>query len=206
MPILGAEDAPPAQEPAGPPAPPAAPSEPAYPANTPLEQMTAEQQAAYWKAQSRKHEDRSKAFGALTPEQLAELRAKADRQDALEAEMSDGLTKAVAEAKKATASEADAKYQPMLVETAFRIAIGDRKTPEETADFIGDLNLTRFLGSDGQVDTAKVLARVEQFAPATGTRSPVRGPIVHSHFTSGTTSKPGEQGLAMAEKRFGKKP
>src|SRR3546814_11137571 len=35
--------------------------------------MTAEQQAAYWQDKARKHEDRVKKYGDVTPEKLAQL-------------------------------------------------------------------------------------------------------------------------------------
>jgi len=147
-------------------------SDPGFPANTALEQMTVEQRESYWKDKARKHEDRVKSFGKLTPEELTELRAKADKHDALEFELGSEADKKAAQARKDAEQAADAKYQPMLAETAFRIAIGDRRTQDEVDEFIGDLNLPRFLTDDGRVDTAKVLARVDQFAPATGTAPP----------------------------------
>jgi len=181
-------------------------SEPGFPANTPLEQMTAEQREAYWKHYARRNEDRVKAFGKLTPEELTTLREKASQVDALTAASRSDMEKAVDEARQTTQREADAKYLPLLAETAFRVAIGDRRPQNEVDDFIADLNLSRFLTDDGQVDTAKVLSRVEQFAPATGNRRSPAGPTV---FGLGAPTPqrpaPGEQGRAMAAKRFGAK-
>jgi hypothetical protein len=151
-------------------------NEPGYPANTAVDDMTPAQQVAYWKFHARKHEDRAKTFGTLTAEQLKELQDKADKHDALEAELGSEADKKAAEAKKTAEADADAKYQPMLAETAFRIAIGDRKTEAEVTGFLEELNLTKFLSADGKVDTVKVLARVEQFAPATGTQGSRPGP------------------------------
>jgi hypothetical protein len=179
-----------------------------FPANTAVTDMTPEQQAAYWKHQSRKHEDRSKQFGDLTPEQLAEIRAKAERQDALEFEMASDQEKAVAEAKKAAKSEADAEWAPRLAETAFRVAIADRKTAEEISDFLGDLNLARFIKDDGVVDTAKVLARVEEFAPSGATpppgTPPRRGPSPTGLGAGGGggSDQGGAGGRAAAERMF----
>lgn len=179
-PILGAEDEPkPDPKPADPKPDPA--PEPEFPPNTPVAEMTDKQAAAYYKHQARKHEDRVKSFGGLTTEQLAELRAKAEKHDALELELSGTAEQAAAKAKADTQAENDAKYRPMLAETAFRVAIGDRKSEEEVDDFLGDLNLDRFVADDGKVDTAKVLARVEQFAPAKGTSTTLKGPTVTGH-------------------------
>lgn len=165
-------------------------SELGFPKDTPVADMTEKQQAAYWKHQSRKHEDAWKQrVGDLTPEKLQELRDKAQKHDALEYELSSATDKAAKDAEKAAREKADAEYRPMLAETAFRVAIGDRKPEVEVEDFIADLNLSRFLTDDGRVDTAKVLARVEQFAPATGTTTPTprRGPTPTGQGQRGTT-------------------
>lgn len=66
-PATGQDSAP--RQPETPPA-----GERGYPEGTPVADMTAEQQAAYWKSHARKHEDRIKAID-VTPEELARLRA-----------------------------------------------------------------------------------------------------------------------------------
>lgn len=87
-PVLGAEDggqpqgqaepatgqpAPPAPAPSASQPAPAASGERGYPENTPVADMTVEQQAAYWKSHARKHEDRLKAID-VSPEELTRLR------------------------------------------------------------------------------------------------------------------------------------
>jgi hypothetical protein len=60
-----------------------------YPENTPVADMTVEQQAAYWKAHARKHEDRLKAI-EVTPEELSRLReADAEMQRLADASRTD---------------------------------------------------------------------------------------------------------------------
>lgn len=180
----------------------AAQSQPGFPANTPVAEMKPAEQAEYWRDRSKKHEGRVKAFGDLRPEDIAALREKADRQDALEDELASDKEKAVKEAKTTTQSEADAKYRPMLAETAFRVAVGDRKTDDEVTDFLADLNLDRFITDDGRVDTAKVLSRVEQFAPAKGNQHQ-RAPVVTSHgFGNNSSGRSGGGSVAevMAER------
>jgi len=44
-----------------------------YPLNTPVKDMTPEQQAAYWRAQAKKHEKAVRAFGRFRPEQVKEM-------------------------------------------------------------------------------------------------------------------------------------
>lgn len=176
-----------------------------YPEGTPLEQMNAEQQANYWKHQARKHEDRVKAFGKLTPEELATLRDKAGKHDALEFELGSEADKRAAAARKEAEEAKDALYRPMLAETALRVAIGDRKTAEEVDDFIGDLNLSRFLTDDGKVNTAKVLATVEKFAPATGNQQQQRpGPSANGqgNRSGSNRSTPGSNSVGAGRDLF----
>lgn len=168
-----------------------------FPPNTPVAEMQPVEQAAYWRDKARKHEDRVKAFGGLTTDDIAALREKAARQDALEDELASDKEKAVKEARTTTTAEIEAKYRPMLAETAFRVAIGDRKPKNEVDDFIADLNLTRFLNDDGQVDTAKVLSRVEQFAPAKGTQQ--RGPAIPRGGAGSSGSGAALSGLSGSE-------
>lgn len=60
-----------------------------YPENTPVAEMTVEQQAAYWKSHARKHEDRLKQID-VTPDELARLRASdAEMQRLAEASRTD---------------------------------------------------------------------------------------------------------------------
>jgi hypothetical protein len=133
-----------------------------YPLKTSPSDMTTDQQVAYYKAMARKHEDRAKGMDS---DELKQLRARAKRADELERQNMDVQERAVAEARDTARQEAEtaatAKYAPRLAETAFRVAIGTRKSQEDVDEFIADLNLPRFLTDEGQVDTAKVLARVE---------------------------------------------
>lgn len=138
-----------------------------YPENTPVAEMTLEQQVAYYKTTSRKHEDRVKAIG-LTPEQVKELRDKATRHDALERELMSDKDKAVAEARDTAKAEARAELIPSLVSAEFRAAAGDRIEADRMATILEPLDLSKFVTDSGVVDTAKVAAFVDGVAPATG--------------------------------------
>jgi len=188
------------------PAPTPAPTKPTndrgYPSDTPIAEMTEKQQAAYWKDKARKHEERAKAFDGLTPETLAELRDKADKHAALERELMSDKDKAVAEAKDATKAEVAATYQPRLVRAEFKAAAAGRIDAEKLDSILEPLDLSKFLTSKGDVDEGKVASYVDGIAPA----GPVRrtGPTATGlghRVTSG--SGPGDQGRAMAAKRFG---
>jgi hypothetical protein len=175
-PIFGAEDDPanPVPPPAADPPPADPPADPGFPANTPLEQMNVEQREAYWKDKARKHEDRNKAFGKLTPEELADLRSKAEKHDELELELGTEADKKAAEARKAASAEADARYQPLLVQAKFEAAAAGRIEPEKLATILEPLDLSKFLTTDGTPDADKVRAYVDGIAPAMGTPPPPR--------------------------------
>lgn len=138
----------------------------------------------------REHRLRAK-YDGLSPEQFAEMKAAAARAAEIEAANATDVEKREKAARDAASQEADAKYLPQLAETAFRVAIGDSKPTAEVDEFIADLNLSRFLTDDGKVDTAKVLARVKQFAPV-GTPPPKapKGPVVPGHNPGGSTPAP----------------
>jgi hypothetical protein len=136
-PILGGSEpptppAPPA--PAPPSAPPAPdPSDKGFPDGTPLERMTVEQREAYWKHYARKHENRVKAFGGLTPEKLAELQEKAQRAEALEFDLMSDKDQAVAQAAAEARLVAEAELMPQLVAAEFRAELKGRDTGRAAA-------------------------------------------------------------------------
>lgn len=186
---------------AGQPAPPAAPEPPAAPPAEPSGQP------ANWTPPGNQAELDRIVEARLARERAKyadydEIKAKAQKHDALELELASETEKQARAARAEAQAEADAAYRPRLAETAFRIAIGDRKTADEVNDFIGDLNLSRFLTDDGQVDTAKVLARVEQF---TGTKPtpPRPGPSTSGQGGSGRApaAAPGDPARAWLAKK-----
>lgn len=167
---------------------------PEFPADTAVNDMTPEQQVAYWKHQSRKHEDRVKAFGKITPEQA--LKAAEDQEEARKKALSD-TERAVEEAREAGRKEVSLTSAKREAETALKIALRGRVIDGAKAfdrpDFV----------KDGVADTEAIVAWVEENSePAGGARKRVdlgqgnREPLT----VSGR-----ESGRAEAEKRFGKK-
>lgn len=132
-----------------------------YPANTPIVEMTAEQQAAYWKAQARKHETRVKQmsdYDALkqTSEQYRTLveASKTDQEKALDA--------AKAEAREA----AKVEFGTRLVDAQFKVAASGRLDEQQVTTLLDGLDRTRFMTDAGDVDAAKVKTYVDGIAPA----------------------------------------
>lgn len=148
--------------------PPASPGDPGYPANTPWRDMTAEQQVNYWQAQARKHEDRVKAYGGLTPDQLNDLQERAEQYDVLAAASQTDAERAVNEAAHNARLIAEAELMPRLVTAEFRAAAAGRLEPDKLATILEPLDLSKFLTDDGEVDTDKVTSYVDGIAPAKG--------------------------------------
>lgn len=185
------------------PAPTPPPTDSGFPANTPIDQMTADQQTAYWKHQARKHEDRVKALDGLTPEQLAELRAKADRQEAMEHELASDAEKRERAARKEAAAEAEAKYLPKLARAHIEGTANGRVPTDALSAALEYLDLNKFV-SNGDVDTDKVRAFVDSIAPATGNQQQQQrsGPSSSGQGTRARVAlKPGDAGRAAAIKR-----
>jgi hypothetical protein len=174
-----------------------------FPADTPVAEMTAEQQVAYWKSASRKHEGRAKAFDGLTPDELADLRDKASKHDALEHELMSDRDRAVADAKKAAESELSSKFLPKLVAAEFRAAAAGKVAADKLAAALEFADMGKFVKA-GEVDAEKVAKFVESLAPAApslpkGPSSAGMGPRAQPG------GAPGDQGKAQAAKRFGTK-
>jgi hypothetical protein len=136
-----------------------------FPKETPIAQMTAEQQAAYWKHQARKHESRVNAIG-----DVEKLRADSAELERIRREgMSDNdkaLADARAEADAAARADERAKGTTKIFAATFRAAIAGRIEAEKVSGLIEPLNPQHFLTSEGEVDTDKVQQYVDGIAPA----------------------------------------
>jgi hypothetical protein len=170
--------------------------EPKFPANTPVKDMTPEQQVAFHENKARRLEDQLKGFGGLTPKQVADLQkdlddAKAKNQTAEE--------KAMEEAKEAGRSEVRAVLAAERVKTALEKALAGR-IPDASA--LLDLDRAQFI-KDGTADTDAIIAwatehSTESAGPAKGhvdlgqgrnrgTDAPIKG--VHAGRSLFTDSK-----------------
>lgn len=144
-----------------------------YPDRTPIADMTVEQQAAYWKHQSRKHESRVQGmqdYDAIKTE-LAELKA----QSLTDSE------RAIEDAKKAATAEAEARvgalFTSRLVDAEFRAASAGRVESDKLLTILDGIDRSKFLTASGDVDTDKVNQYVDGIAPpqAPNTKRPDMG-------------------------------
>lgn len=136
--------------------------QPAFPANTPVKDMTPEQQAAYWQDKARKHENRVKAFGDLTPEKIRALEQERDQLRSKGQTDSDKEKEALREEGR---SEIRAELNRERATNALQKALTGR-VPEASA-LLG-LDVTKFI-VNGNVDADAVKAWVEDHSTeATG--------------------------------------
>lgn len=165
-----------------------------FPADTAVKDMTPEQQAAYWKYQSRKHEDRVKAYGNVTPDQA--LKAAEDQEEARKKALSDS-DRAIEEAVERTRKESATTAANGVADAALRMALRGRVIDGALA-----FNRPSFV-NDGVAD----LDALEAWVDANST--PAGGGKGHANLGQGnretfrTTGR--ASGRAEAEKRFGKK-
>jgi hypothetical protein len=136
-----------------------------YPENTPLAEMTVEQERNYWKHQSRRHENAWKARSDYD-----ELKAKADQYDQLAAasrtEHERALDDARAQARREADEAARRQYGGLMVEAAFARASAGRMNEDQLTSLLDGLDRNRFLADDGTVDTDRVTQFIACIAPA----------------------------------------
>jgi hypothetical protein len=137
-----------------------------FPADTPIAEMTPEEQAAYWKHAAQKHEQRNKEWrnvlgGKTSDEVKAEL-AEADR---LRQEQMSDHEKALAEAVKKGRESALSEYGPKMARLAFDAALSHLDKDKRDA-LLDTLDLSKVITTEGTIDTDKVSAIVSALAPA----------------------------------------
>lgn len=177
----------------------AAKQEPAFPADTAVKDMTPDQQAAYWKHQARKHENRVKEYGNVTPEQAR--KAAEDAEEARKKGLSEA-DRAIEDAREAARSETATEAAKREAETAFKIALRGRVIDGEAA-----FNRPDFV-KDGAADVGAILAWVDDNselsgAPAGGGGNEALRRAAGDRERIKTSGR--ATGRAEAEKRFGKK-
>lgn len=210
--------APPESTPPAPPAPPA-PTPPAptdqpveatdeqgrglgFPKETPTERMKPEEQAAYWRNQSRTQEKARRTweqtFAGKKPEEvqaaLDELATKnmTEQEQAIEKARKEGIE----QGRQAGGSMSTEETAMLLLESILehRVDEGRRKTLLTTVD------LSKVAGEDGKVDPVKVRAVADALAPA-GTVGPGNRDQARRTTDLGGGRRGGSQGSGVAAGR-----
>lgn len=134
-----------------------------FPKDTPVAEMTLEQQVAYHRHQSRKHEQRATEYrSAAGGKSAAEVQAELEqlRRDKMTAD-----ERAIDDAKRQAREAATSEFGPKAVRAALNVLLGDMPEEERNAE-VDLLDLTKFLTADGDVDTDKVRRAAERISPA----------------------------------------
>jgi hypothetical protein len=209
-PVIGASEDPPA-DPADPPADVSPVNDKGFPAAVPVAEMTAEQQAAYHKFHSRKHENAVKAYGGVTPRQVTEMQTRISE---LEAEKLTDAEKA-AEAAKVEAAEsaraaAEAEWKPRLQAAELKALAGTILDKDQLTAFLEIVDVSKFAKDDGAIDEEKVMGHLTAIYGQPRQREFGNGLPQHPNWGQNGAKPPAPSGaalgLAEAERRFGKKP
>lgn len=134
------------------------------------------------------------------------LKTKAARADELEAELGSEADKAAKAARDEERGKVADEYAPRLVRQAFRAEAKGILTQDQLDGLLEDYNAKNYLDDKGDVDEEKVAARIAKLAgkqdDGKGTKTPPRQ--LGQGAQPPSNVKPGDQGRAMAEKRFSK--
>lgn len=162
------------------PAPEVTLNEHGYPANTPVAEMSAEHQAAYYKHHSRLWESRAKE-NRNTAERLRQEQANAPVKD-----QTDEVNSLRQQIESLRAQQDDERFS-----MAFSSAVKQANAPHlETLK--STLNRDMFRGDDGRIDTAKVAEYVSSLAPTNAVpQQPAAAPGLPVGFSQKTTPEKG---------------
>jgi hypothetical protein len=199
-------DPPPADPPADPPPsddPPADPPDRGFPPNTPIKDMNAEQQAAYWKFHDRRKSDTLSAYDGITPEQAKQYKDAADEARRNQLQPSErALEDARSEATNAALQQAASQWAPLLVEEV----VGQFVTDEtQRPTVLAGIDPMRFF-KDGKFEKDALIGHLTGLAAAfggapagAGTPPPPRQWGQSSSRPPNVTGK--DEGLAEARRR-----
>jgi hypothetical protein len=183
-------------------------SDKGFPSDTPVAQMTDSQAAAYWKYHARKHEDKVRAYGDLTPEQVKQMH---DRNQELENEkltadqrtLKEATDKAAAEARAA----AEAELRPKLLASQLKAVASASLQGEQLDAWLDGVDPAKFVGDNGEIDQEKVKANLAKAFGQGGQFG--SGLPQHQNWGQHSGNPPAKSGAdlgrAEATRRFGDK-
>ncbi len=128
-----------------------------------------------------------------------EIKAKAARADALDNELASETEKAEKRAREEERGKVASEYNPRLVRAEFRAAARGVLTSDQLNSLIEDMDLSRYVADDGEVDVAKIEKKVTAFAPPPKEESP---PPRGTDFGQGRRNAPPEKGVDAGRSRY----
>lgn len=122
-------------------------------------------EAEKWKALARKHEEKAKSNAE-----------KAKGYDELKQSQMTEQEKAVEAARTEARTEAFREIAPQLVQAKFEAVAAGRLTPEQINELLEDVDMTKYLTPDGQVDVERITRKVVALAPVEQQETPTPFP------------------------------
>jgi hypothetical protein len=161
-----------------------------FPEKTRVEDMKPEQQAAYWRTESKKQQKaREEAERKLSQNNNGSGTVRDQQQT--------GSDEAVTAAREAGRREAAKDAARATLEAALALR---GKSEEESSELLGVIDPAAFLTSDGKTDAAKVTRYVDRVAPAGNSGGGTGGAPGQGRFTQ-APADPRAIARAEAEKR-----
>jgi hypothetical protein len=131
-----------------------------FPKETKVEDMKPEQQAAYWRHQSKVQQKK-------VPANLSELQAAKAELDQIKLKQQTPAEQQLQQVRDETAAATRKEVAAESALTNLRIVLHTRgKSDAEVDGLVEFINPERFLTQDGKVDTAKVMSYADGIAPA----------------------------------------
>ena len=181
-----------------------------FPPNTPVAQMTAEQQAAYWKHYARQHENRNREILGLAGGSFDELKAKVTGYDEHVEQSKTETQRAIDAARAEGREQARRESAASIVDAHIEAAVMAERLTREQADLLlGTVDRSKLVtidGDDFDVDTDKVAALISTVAPAKGGNGDGKGgarDLGQGRRDGGAKLSGRDIGHAEAQRRFG---
>lgn len=168
-------------------------------AGKPLAEMTEAEQVAYWKAQSKKHEQRAKGGPSAEEWQAAQERI-AEFEKASLSESEKAIAEAYERGKAEAAAAGSAAAAQALIDA--RKAYLDDDKDADTIESLDLIDISKFI-SDGIVDSVRLTKFLDRLAPSGGGSSDKPWPNGGQGDRNTGTGSAKDAGKAEAARRFG---
>jgi hypothetical protein len=177
-----------------------------FPENTPVKDMTVEQQAAYYRYHNRQADNKLSAFKGVTPQQVQEMQ---QRLDQFENAQLTADQKAIKDAQKAAREAADAEWRPKLQTAQLRSIASEVLKGDQLNAWLAGMNPAAFAGENGDIDQEKVMGHLTAAFGVSGQDQQQQSGNGHQQPPAwgqqsggtGAPSRPGEAGKAAAIRR-----
>lgn len=130
---------------------------------------------------------------------IDDLKARAARADALDNELASETDKAVRAAREEEKKSARSAYAPRLVRTEFRAQAKGVLSADQLDALLEDLDLSKYLTGDDEVDVERIEKKVTAFAPPPKEDPP---PARTSDLGQGRRSAPISKGVDAGRSRY----